>query len=187
MRGAMRPLASVGSGELARVFAVGLTFILACQGEAGRAREAQAVRAGIADAETTARSAAALPSTGLWTEPQLVERLMRAGVVPRAANGATADTGRAPWMARGSLVYFAGGGEVHAWIYRDSSERRAVTDRLDPATATPAGMIPPFSAPMVFLMQNNLAVVITGGSEPNQERIALALQAGLPVTARPPR
>lgn len=127
---------------------------------------------------TASKAAATAPATGLWSEEHLLDRLVRAGVAPRRAEaGAT----RAAWMKQAPVVLHAGGGEVHAWIYPDSAARRAVTDALDPATAAPAGQTAPFAAPMRFIVQNNLAAVITGGTETNQERVALALQAGLPV------
>lgn len=166
------------------VAAMAVVAACGCRGEARREGEAQTVRSEMARAETTATRAASIPSTGLWTEEHLVERLVRAGVAPRAVGDAAAGPS---WMGDGqALVFHAGGGEVHAWIYRDSTARRAVTDGLDPATAAPAGKVPPFEAPMVFVTQNNLAAVISGGSERNQERIALALLGGLPVTGAPP-
>lgn len=166
---------------------VALTIALlaaGCRGEATRAEEARAVRAGIASAETTATRVAAMPRTGLWTAAQVLERLVRAGVAPRAVEPAPAGP---DWMRVRPAVFAAGGGEVYAWIYADSTARRAVTDSLDPYTGAPAGRVPPFASPMVFLVQNNLAAVVTGGSETNQERVALALQAGLPVTPPPAR
>jgi hypothetical protein len=156
----------------------------ACSGEAKRTAETKAVRAGIASAETTATRVAAMPRTGLWTSAQVLERLVRAGVAPRAVEQAPAGP---DWMGVRPAVFAAGGGEVYAWIYKDSTARRAVTDSLDPYTGAPAGRVPPFASPMVFLVQNNLAAVITGGSETNQERVTLALQAGLPVTPPPER
>lgn len=80
------------------------------------------------------------------------------------------------------MVILAGGGEVRAWIFKDSTARRAVTDGLDAETGTPPGVTVPYAAPMRFVIQNNLAAVVTGGTVVNQERIALALEAGLPVT-----
>lgn len=154
----------------------------ACGGEARREEAQRVARTEIARAESTATRVAALPATGLWSAEHVLERLVRAGVAPRPAEGA----GPGPaWMKVAPVVYAAGGGEVWAWIYPDSAARRAVTDGLDPATAAPPGTVAPFAAPMVFVRQNNLAAVITGGSETNQERVALALQAGLP--AAPPK
>jgi hypothetical protein len=157
--------------------------LAACGAEERAARERQAERHRLAVSESTATRAAAIPSTGLWTEAHLLERLVRSGVAPRAADSPA--TG-AEWMGRRPLVLHAGGSMLQVWIYADSVARRAVTDSLDPATAAPRGMIAPFAAPMAFVVQNNLAAVVTGGSERNQERITLALQAGLRISTIPP-
>ena len=160
----------------------GSVFAATCGGDVKRAEEARTVRGGIARAESTATRVAAMPRTGLWTAGQVLERLVRAGVAPRAVEKAPAGP---EWMRVPPVVFAAGGGEVYAWVYKDSTARRAVTDSLDPYTGAPPGRVAPFASPMVFLVQNNLAAVITGGSETNQERVALALQAGLPVTSPP--
>lgn len=81
------------------------------------------------------------------------------------------------------MMLLAGGGEVRVWLFKDSAARRAVTDPLDAATGTPPGVTVPYAAPMRFIVQNNLAAVVTGGTATNQERIALALEAGLPVSS----
>jgi hypothetical protein len=146
--------------------------------DAKAAAEQQAVRSSMAVAETTARQAAALPADGKWTEAHLMDRLLRAGVAPRASDRSVPA---APWMGQPPVALLAGGGEVYAWIYEDSLARKAVTDPLDPATAAPPGVVTPFPPPMLFVTNNNLAVVITGGRVTNHERIQLAIQAGLPV------
>jgi len=144
-------------------------------------RQAAAVateRGAVAAAEETARRATALPATGLWTDAHLMDRLVRAGVAPRAREGTMPN---APWMGSAPIALWAGGGEVFAWIYPDSVARRAVTDGLNAETGTPPGAVSPFAPPMLFVTQNNLAAVISGGSEQNMDRILLALQAGLPA------
>lgn len=160
------------------------SFAGACGGEVKRAEEARAVRSGIERAESTATVVATTRRTGLWTAEQVLERLVRAGVAPRAIEPAPPGP---DWMHVAPSVFAAGGGEVYAWVYKDSTARRAATDSLDPYTAAPPGRVAPFASPMIFLVQNNLAAIITGGSETNQERVALALQAGLPVTPPPDR
>ena len=175
--------ALTGTELTGTIFTVTLLAV-ACGGEAKRTEEARTVRGGIARAESTATLVAAMPRTGLWTTAQVLERLVRAGVAPRAVDHSPAGP---DWMRVPPSVFAAGGGEVYAWVYRDSTARRAVTDSLDPYTGAPPGRVPQFASPMVFLVQNNLAAIISGGSETNQERIALALQAGLPVTPPPER
>ncbi len=167
------PGATVLSTALAIVLVVGCS-----DPEAKRAAEVQVARQEMAAAETTARRAASQPSDGRWTEANLMDRLLRAGVAPRANPAPAPD---APWFRGEPLRILAGGGEVYAWIYADSTARRAVTDGLDTLTAAPPGRTTPFAPPMLFVTNNNLAVVITGGRVANHDRIALALQAGLPV------
>jgi hypothetical protein len=146
--------------------------------EAKAAAEQATVRRSMDDAVSTARQAAALPNTGLWSEAHLMDRLVRAGVAPRAHEESRIE---APWMNSKTIALLAGGGEVYAWIYPDSVARRAVTDRLDSLTAVPPGTVSPYTPPMVFVSNNNIAVVIAGGRVTNQERIMLAIQAGLPA------
>jgi hypothetical protein len=151
-------------------------------GEAAAAREQAAAQTARDAAATTAREAATIPSTGLWTEAHLVERLVRAGVAPRRVDDAPPGP---EWMRAPQLVFLAGGGELHVWIYPDSTARRAVTDGLEPLTAAPRGVTGPYAPPFLLVAQNNLAAVIVGGRVSNHDRIALALQAGLPVTSPP--
>jgi hypothetical protein len=169
------------AGHRSRRALCSLLLAGACGGEAAREEQVSTERAGIARAESTAVRVAAQPSTGLWSAEQVLERLVRAGVAPREI--ADAPAGPA-WMRVRPTVFAAGGGEVHVWIYADSMARKVVTDGLDALTGAPPGAVPPFAAPMVFILQNNLAAVVTGGSETNQERVSLALQAGVPA-ARP--
>ncbi len=159
-----------------------VSLATACTGADRASREQAMARTELARSETVAKVAATIPSTGLWTEAHLTERLVRAGVAPRPMPEAPAGL---EWMRQRPLAFHAGGGMVLAWIYADSSARRAVTDSLDPSTAAPAGRTAPFEGSIVLVLQNNLAAVVTGGSGQNQERIALALQGGLPVTVAP--
>jgi hypothetical protein len=156
------------------LLALGLS---ACGGESAE-EKVEAERSAIAAGQATAAQAAALPATGLWSEAHLMDRLSRAGVLPRAREGSPPP---APWMNLAPIALTAGGGEVYVWIYADSTARRAVTDRLDPETGVPPGTTSPFAPPMMFVTNNNLAAIISGGTEQNIERIMLALQAGLPV------
>ncbi len=157
----------------------GLGALTACGDPAAeRAAQVQVERQEMAVAETTARRAAAQPSDGRWTEAHLMDRLLHAGVAPRANPDPAPE---APWFPMPPLRILAGGGQVYAWIFKDSTARKAVTDGLDSLSATPPGRTSPFAPPMRFVTNNNLAIVITGGRITNHDRIALAVEAGLPV------
>ena len=183
-------LCSVRTGhslKLTRLVATGIVAAatlfgtLACgNGDERSARAQSAERSAMSEAEEIASRAASIPATGLWSEEHLLDRLVRAGVAPRRMEEPPAGP---RWMPGEPRAFLAGGGEVYVWIFADSSARRSVTDGLDPRTGTPTGETVPFVAPMLFLVQNNLAAFVTGGTARNQERIALALQAGLPVSA----
>ena len=152
---------------------------IACgSAEEKAAAEQKATLESMADAATTARQVAVLPRTGLWSEAHVMDRLLRAGVAPRVNPDPSVE---AEWMGAAPIAILAGGGEVYVWIYRDSTARKAVTDALNPQTATPSGRTQPFAPPMTFVTNNNLAAVIVGGTVTNQDRITLALQAGLPA------
>jgi len=181
-RGRYRTLGGRFSRHLLNI-ASGSALVLAlaaCESAADKeARAQQEARASMAEATATADRAAATPSTGLWTPEHLVERLVRAGVAPRRVEDAPAGP---EWMGAARHAFLAGGGELHAWIYADSSARRVISATLDTATATPAGRAIPYELPITLVVQNNLIAVISGGNARNHERIALALQAGLPVS-----
>jgi hypothetical protein len=141
-------------------------------------------KAEIARSDSTGLVAATRPPTGKWDEENLTYRLIRAGVAPRKL----LDEPPGPDFMRGDrLLFIAGGGYVHAWIYRDSTARLSVSSTLDTATATPPGVNVPFDSPVTLVVQNNLIAVVTGGSYTNHERIKLALEAGLPVALGAPR
>lgn len=136
----------------------------------------------MSEVEATAARVATSPATGLWSEEHLLDRLLRAGVAPRRMEDPPAGP---DWMPGEPIAINAGGGQVFAWIFTDSTARRAVTGVLEERTGAPDGRSAPYAPPMRFIVQNNLAAYLTGGTERNQDRVALALTAGLPVSSNP--
>jgi hypothetical protein len=130
-----------------------------------------------ASAEQAAAAAATPVTTGRWDEAHLVERLVRAGLAPQAIPG---DQGTRNFRVPG-IVFQLGTSRLTVYLYPDSVARLAVTAGLD---TTALGPTPVQGEPPVLrqlIVQNNLAAVLIGGSERQQERVMLALSAGLPV------
>ena len=153
----------------------------ACTSSAEKqAKVEQAARTAIAVESTTAAVAASVPSTGKWDELHLVERLVRAGLAPQALHDQKAE---AYWKAP-LLAYQLGPSVLHVYIYPDSTARRAVSSALDTVMAAPPGRAGVYPLRHILILQNNLAAVMVGGSDTQQERVRLAIEAGLPAPSR---
>ncbi len=151
--------------------------LLACTSpEQEKAQRAKVERQSV---ESTAASASRVTTTatGLWDEPHLVNRLVRAGLAPQAiADEAPEGYWNAPMHA-----YHVGAATLYAYIYPDSNARRRVTDVLDSLTLGPKGRPGSYPVPHVLIVQNNLAAVLVRANDRKQEQVALAIGAGLPV------
>jgi hypothetical protein len=139
-------------------------------------RQELVARTAVAAESAKAAAAAALPATSVWDEPHLVERLVQAGLAPQSL---PAEKAEAYWRAP-VHAYRVGTATLHAFIYPDSSTRRRVTEGLDSLSAAPKGTASPYPLPRLLILQNNLAAVLVGGTERQQERVSLAIAAGLP-------
>ena len=164
-----------------RALALAFTVALAACTPAAekQARVERAARTEIAAESSTAAAAASMPSTGRWDEPHLVERLVRAGLAPRALPGVK---GGEYWKVP-VLAYQLGPSTLEVYLYADSLARRAVTSALDSVMAAPPGRAGVYPLRHIMIVQNNLAAVMVGGTDTQQERVRLALEAGLPVSA----
>jgi hypothetical protein len=154
-----------------------MLLLTACTSAAEKQSKAeQAARTAIAAESTTAAVAASIPSDGKWDEPHLVERLVRSGLAPQSLRD---QKGEDYWKVP-VHAYQIGPSVLYAYIYRDSLARRAVTAMLDTLLAAPAGKVV-YPMRHLLIVQNNLAAVMVGGSDTQQERVQLAIEAGLPV------
>jgi hypothetical protein len=140
------------------------------------AATATAIRAESARATTIA----ARPSTGLWDLDRVSERLVRAGVNPRAVDTLPALPA---FMQRETVGRFrvGRGGDLLIFLYVDSLARRAVSSTLTPDNAAPEGVVSPWGLDPHLIVSNNLIAVLVGGSTSLRERVQLAIEAGLPA------
>lgn len=159
-----------------------ITMVAACEpATVKKERAAKAARSAIAAESAKARVAAAEPATGRWDEPHLVERLVQSGLAPQALPKEKAER----YWTVPLLAYRLGSATLYAYVYPDSIARRRVTDGLDTVTAAPRGSTSPYPLRHVLIIQNNLAAVLVGGTDRQQDRVSLVLTAGLPVSSAP--
>ena len=144
--------------------------------EERRAERAVVQRTAVSAESAKAAVARSLPATGQWDEPHLVERLVSAGLAPQAIAGARGEG----WWRAPVRSYRVGNATLYVFLYTDSTARRRVTDGLDSLTIAPKGAVGSYMLPHLLITNNNLAAVLEGGSERQQERVSNALLAGLP-------
>ena len=123
------------------------------------------------------RRAPRVAPTGRWTQPQLTQRLVSAGLAPRPDDSLSAH----PDYKVKPVGFLLGDAHLLAWMYSDSLARRAVSASIDTLTAFPRDPASAWAALPMFVVQNNLIAVILGGTDRARERIRLAIEAGLPV------
>jgi hypothetical protein len=145
-----------------------------------QAKVAEVARTAIAAESSVAAAAASLPSTGKWDEPHLVERLVRAGLAPQARPAEAAEK----YWKTPLLAYQVGSAMLHVYLYRDSLARKTIVATLDTIQAAPPGSSGVYPLRHILIVQNNLAAVLIGGTDAQQERVRLALEAGLPAPSR---
>lgn len=163
-----------------RTALLAVIVLAACSSpETQKARQQASAQVAVSAESAKASLARVTPSSGRWDDAHLVDRLVRAGLAPQADTGASVP---AYWGAPVAVAYQVGAATLFAYIFPDSAARRRATAALDPVSLAPKGAASPYAIPRLLIQQNNLAAVLVGGSDRQQERVQLALTAGLPVT-----
>jgi hypothetical protein len=162
---------------MSRLTALVIVAAACASPEEEKAQRTRIEQQAIAATAASGAIATSASPTGMWNEPQLVNRLVRAGLAPQAIPGEKPD---AYWNAP-VLAYHVGTATLYAYIYPDSGARRRVTDALDTLSLAPKGRPGAYPIPHLLIVQNNLAAVLVGANERKQEQVALAIGAGLPV------
>ncbi|MBX9928202.1 MAG: hypothetical protein K2X99_04740 [Gemmatimonadaceae bacterium] len=159
-----------------RILTLCVCAVAGCAGDPPPPPARSAAAVALDASDSIARAAAAVTRTGRWDAPQLIERLVRAGLAPIADSTAPP---RAPWFKVAPAAYRVGHATLFVWIYADSSARKRALATVDTLTAAPTGTASPFGIARLFVQQNNMAAVLIDGSERQQERVRLAIEAGL--------
>lgn len=149
--------------------------VAACESaESKKARVAAESRARVEATSAQATAAAPEPTSYLWDPAQLTRHLVDAGLAPQRL-----DTARAlPWMGVPVVAFRLGDARLDAYVFHDSTARKAVAGRLDLATLAPSGVASPWGQPRELVQNGNLLGVIVGGTDRQRDRISTTLAAG---------
>lgn len=166
---------------MSRSLALGAILSLAaCVGEDPRVVRAAKARREVEAVAQQVRAAPRAPSTGRWDAAQLTQRLVNAGLAPRADDSLPSH----PTFPVAPLGLRVGKAHLLAWIFSDSVARLKTSAGIDTLTAIPKGQANPWAEPPMFVVHNNLIAVLVGGSERQRERVRLTIEAGLPAPHR---
>ncbi|MBA4083066.1 MAG: hypothetical protein C0496_17650 [Erythrobacter sp.] len=168
-------------GQKNRWLAVGaLLSLAACAGEDPRVMRAAKARREVEAVAQQVRAAPRAPSTGRWDAAQLTQRLVNAGLAPRADDSLPSH----PDLPVAPLGLRVGKAHLLAWIFADSTARLKTSAGIDTLTAIPKGQPNPWAEPPMFIVHNNLIAVLVGGGDRQRERVRLAIEAGLRAPSR---
>lgn len=151
-----------------------------CQSEDPRVVRAARERSAVSAVEQQVHAAPRAPSTGKWDEALLTQRLVNAGLAPRADDSLPSH----PNFTVSPIGLRVGKAHVLAWIFADSVARKKQSEAIDTLTAIPRGQPNVWAEPPMFVVHNNLMAVLVGGSDRQRERVRLAIEAGLPAPRR---
>ena len=118
----------------------------------------------------------------------LVDRLDKAGLVPRVDSSAAAE--RLPFLHAPGTIVHLGLGELHTFVYDDTAALARDVAALDTTHVAPRGQAYAWSGTPTFVRSANLVAVLLTPNERQIERIQLALEAGPPqpkVSERGPK
>ena len=163
-----------------------LALVAMCVVACGREGSQDTHRAPAADSAVAAPSAFPdiapdCPATGQWQVCSLVNRLDRAGLVPRLDS---APASEAPLTAKGSLVR-VGNGELELYVYPDTvtrvrDERSLDRDKyLAPYASQKMQPLP------TLIVSANVIAVLHSRNDHLRERVADAITAGPPQPPTP--
>ena len=157
-----------------------LVVVGACNSPDPKAVRAAQDRRGVEAAVAQVRAAPQEATNGKWDEVQLTQRLVNAGLAPRADDSIPSH----PALPVRPIGLRVGKAHLMAWVFRDSVARQQVSRTIDTLTAIPKGQPNVWAEPPMFVVHNNMIAVLVGGSDRQRERVRLAIEAGLPAPRR---
>lgn len=123
-------------------------------------------------------------ATGLWAVCSVVDRLDRAGLVPRLDS--TARITEAPLTPRGTLVR-VGNADLELYVYPDMASREREQRLLDRSQYVPFDAMQTMRPLPTLIASANLIAILHSRNDHLRERVSDAITAGAPQPPTPSR
>lgn len=169
----------------ARRTAAVVLLLAACGGDRGPGGAAQGTsgaamtaHGGAASGARAGGASAHCPHDGRWRVCSLLDRLDKAGLVPRVDSSAPPE--RLPFLHAPGTVVHLGLGDLHTFVYDDTAALTRDIAALDTTRVAPRGQSYAWATTPTFVRSANLVAVLLTPNERQIERIQLALDAGPP-------
>ena len=118
------------------------------------------------------------PHDGRWRLCSVLDRLDKAGLVPRVDTAGPPE--RLAFFKAPGRVVRLGVGELHTFVYDDTAALARDVAALDTVRVAPRGGTYAWSAAPTFVRSANLVAVLLTPNERQIERVQLALEGGPP-------
>lgn len=118
------------------------------------------------------------PSTGLWSECAVFDRLDHAGLAPRR-DSTSAKVELSPLTIPGARLLL-GNAALEVFVYADASAREKDEARLDKSKYIDASDEPTLRGEATLIRNANLLAVLYSRNDHQRERVSDALTAGPP-------
>ena len=130
-------------------------------------------------------STTAAPDTGCvlalpWRACSVLDRLERAGLAPQERGIV-----RQPFFTVEGRVYVLGDAELQTFIFADTAAAAMQTAALDSVRVSPPTMSIAWRRKPTLIRSANLVAILLSDDERQTERVALAIEAGLPAPPVP--
>lgn len=115
-----------------------------------------------------------------WRACSVLDRLERAGLAPQERGIV-----RQPFFTVEGRVYVLGDAELQTFIFPDPAAAATQTAALDSVRVSPPTMSIAWRRKPTLIRSANLVAILLSDDERQTERVALALEAGLPAAPVP--
>ncbi len=158
-------------------------LLVACERGAGETQKAPAADSAAPAPSPSQSASSPCPATGLWAECSVIDRLDRAGLVPRRDTSVN-SVDIPPLTLRGTRLRVSRA-DLDVFVYRDEAARIRESRLLDPTKYLAFDAAQTMQPLPTLIVSANLIAVLHSRNDHLRERVADAIMAGPPQPPLP--